>query len=172
MRRNLDEELRQFLEEPVDVLSLIKQLDFSEEEVEHAAMEQPGLFLEAARIRVQKMRKRAQAKMAFEAESARTRLHIAGTVQHKKDKSILVKSVRIAERRYEAALREEEFAKALMEAFRERKDATKIIVDARWAEAGNAVRRAKEQEGRNLARKVQKEVRRRYQELPEEDDDG
>lgn len=169
MRRNFDEELQDFLEKPVDVIRLIDQLDFSEEEVEHAAMEQPRLFLEAARLRVQKMRKRAQAKMAFESEKARTRIHTVGTVQHKADKSILVKTVRVAERRLEAALREEEFTKALMEAFRERKDATRIIVDARWAEAGNAVRKAKEQEGRNLARKVQKDLRRRYQDLPEEE---
>ena len=170
--RDFDAELRKYIGEPVDVLALIKQLAFTEEDVESAAMLQPTLYLDAARLRVQKMRKRAQAKIAWEVEKAQARIRIAGTVQEKTDRSVLKKSVRMAERAYESALAVEEFCKSLMIAFKERKDALRIVMDGRWAEAGSVVRKLKEREGQELARKVQRNVRDRYRALPLEEDDS
>jgi hypothetical protein len=169
--RDYDIELRDYLKQPVDVLALIKKLDFSEEDFEGAAMEQPALYLDAARLRVQKMRKRAQAKIASETEKAQARIRIQGTIQEKNDRTTLKKTVRVAERAYEFALSVEEFTKGLMRAFEERDKAIAIIKDARWAESGNVVRRLKEKEGRELARKAQQNVRDRYRNLRTEDDD-
>jgi len=169
--RDYDIELRDYLKQPVDVLALIKKLDFSEEDFEGAAMEQPALYLDAARLRVQKMRKRAQAKIASETEKAQARIRIQGTIQEKNDRTTLKKTVRMAERAYEYALSVEEFCKGLMRAFEERDKAIAIIKDARWAEAGNVVRRVKEKEGRDLARRAQQDVRQRYSKLREDDDE-
>src|ERR1039458_6308655 len=170
--RDYDIELRDYLKQPVDVLALIKKLAFSEEDFEGAAMEQPALYLDAARLRVQKTRQRAQAKIGFETEKAQARIRIQGTVQEKSDRSTLKAAVRNAERHYEFALSVEEFCKGLMRAFEERDKAIAIIKDARWAESRNVVPRLKEKEGRELARRAQQDVRQRYSNLRTEDDDG
>lgn len=169
--RNFDDELREYIAKPVDVLELIRKLGFSEENVETAAMEQPTLYLDASRLYVKTMRRRAQTKMAAETEKAKARLRIQGTVQEKTDRSLLKKDVRVAQRAFDTAEQHETFAKSLMDAVRMQKNAIAIVMDGRWAEAGSVMRRSKEREGRELARKVQSDVRQRYRGLREVDED-
>ena len=175
------ETFREYLERPVDVVRLIEKLDFEEEDAEGAAREQPSLLLEVARFRVQKMRRRIQSEMAFDTAKARARLKLrakksAGaklTETAISDKVLLRSSVRLALKKSNRAKWEEEFTKLLLEAYRQRKDAIRIIIDARWAETGSAVRKAKLEEGKALKNKLVKEVRRRYKgsRLGGDDDD-
>ena len=169
--RDFDDELREYIAKPVDVLELIRKLGFSEENVETAAMEQPTLYLDASRLYVKTMRRRAQTKMAAETEKAKARLRIQGTVQEKTDRSLLKKDVRVAQRAFDTAEQHETFAKSLMDAVRMQKNAIAIVMDGRWAEAGSVMRRSKEREGRELAHKVQSDVRQRYRGLREVDED-
>jgi hypothetical protein len=177
----MDKELQRFLDKTVDLRRLIRKLDFVDEAVEDAVVEQPRLFLEASRYRVQKMRKRVQKTLAYESDRA----VIATKLRERKDergKRILTEgavsdkaaqktSVLNLRKAMEFSYVEEKFAEHMIEAFRQRRDALKIIVDARMAEVGGEIRKIKEQAGHNKMKRVQKEVRARYKRLAEGDSD-
>ena len=56
----------QFLREQSDITKLVSKLDVDEIDIITAAKEQPGLYIKAARYRVQKMRRRIRMESEFD----------------------------------------------------------------------------------------------------------
>lgn len=122
---------------------LIESLTIVSENIIAEAVRQPRLFIEAARYRVAKMRARTAAEMALEqyagAVGLKIRAHNDGkerlTVDHIKARiQRLPRHQELQTAVHEAEAREE-FAKLLLEAFRQRRDALRIISDAEHYEA-------------------------------------
>ena len=149
------QEIRKYLRSPVKLKSLIRQLDFDEEDLPSAILKQPSLFLEASRYRVQRMRKRFQAEAIYEKE----RVEAALAIRRKKRKTkiteayikdLVARRLEEPQERIDNARELEEFAKLLLDAYRYRKDACKILSELLGAEAtaqGRLVRRGIELRG-------------------------
>lgn len=167
----MDIKLVKYIEQEVDLHDLIDTLDFSDEDIESAATQQPGLFLEAARFRVQKMRQRAQAEFRLDLAAANRAVQLREiksedgkkvfTEPAIKERVMKTKKVRIIRRKMERAFEAEEFGKLLVEAFRQRKDAIKIVMDSRLAEVGGDIKAARDESNKKLRKKLQREVRER-----------
>lgn len=174
-------ELNEYLSRKTDLRELIKKLDFTEEEVEDAAKEQPKMFLRATRYRVQKMRDKVEAELAYENKVAK----LSSKYQRRKDdkgkrtltegavkaRVQLDKKVQILRRKMEMSYVHEKFSELLVEAYRSREKAIKVIIDARWAEAGSALKHMKEEGAKKMSRRLQKEVRDRYRHMRGSSDD-
>lgn len=118
---------------------LLGQLPVLDENILAEAVRQPLLFVEAARYRVQKMRKRALAGAKLEAERARIALKIRnkknaqgdkmteGALKERLETSPLIQNLRRAS---DAAYEEEEWAKLILEAYRQRNSAIKVVAEA------------------------------------------
>jgi hypothetical protein len=129
----------------VDVRKLLDRLEFSEGNLIEAAGEQAKLFYEATRLRTQKMRKRLhqehlgdilRAQLSLE---ARSEFMAAGERFTTADLNSSVLStpewgehIRLLEK----ALAVEDAAKMLVEAYRHRKEALRVILDQNRAELG------------------------------------
>jgi len=127
-----------------DASLLIDALDINADLLEKAAMVQPKLFLEAARIRVQKMRSRRIYESMLEAKKASLGLRIRRkhaelgeklTEAHITSRILQDEAVTEIAGKLHRAEEEEEFAKLLVEAFRQRRDVLKVISEQRNAEA-------------------------------------
>lgn len=117
---------------------LIDSLRIVSEDIKQEAMDQPTLFLAAARYRVDMMRKRAKAGAELEAKKARLTVAIRnkknekgekmteGTLKATIEKNEVVMAMRDASDR---AYEDEEFAKLLVEAYRQRRDSIRIVAD-------------------------------------------
>jgi hypothetical protein len=122
---------------------LIERLSILDENILKEAAEQPVLFLEAARYRVVVMRKRSEAVARKEYASSKLSLLIRAKVKATgdritedtvKSKVFRNKQYRVIHERAERTYEEEEFSKLLLEAYRMRRDAIRIIADAGRAE--------------------------------------
>ncbi len=131
------------LRSKVDLDTLVKSLDFIDEEVADAAKRQPAFLLVAGIYRVRKMRKkqRREAKLklyrAQKAKQIRTDLSELGQrVTDKQVEERLSRSKTIIEltRLLEEAEQEEEFAKLLLDSWRMRGSSLKIVADLVGAE--------------------------------------
>jgi hypothetical protein len=176
---NLDFE--EYLKRNVDLKELISKLDFTEEEVEYAAMEQPKLFLRVSRFRVQKMRDRVEAELSYENKLAQ----YSSKYQERKDekgkrqltegavkaKVQLKPEIQKLRKRMELSFVFEKASELLVEAYRSREKAIKIIMDARWAEGGKLIRQATEEGGKKAAKKLARDIRDRYKHLRSESSD-
>lgn len=133
------------LDEPVDLQGLIEKLDFSEENILVANREQPSLFLEASRYRVKKMRGRIQAESNLKAEEAKAGLFLrakkklapkAGVTEgYIKDKIFVHPEVVIARERLDKSQVYEEWAKLLLETYRQRGRTIQTLAELLGAEA-------------------------------------
>lgn len=130
------------LGDSVNLNELINSLELSEEALAHEILEQPKLFLQAARYRVEKMKVRMRA----EAVLNQIQLETAGKVrQTEADVKVTEKyiqeqtdqdpSVRAAQRAFDDAKVMEEWSKLLLDSFRERGSSCKVIVQLLGAEA-------------------------------------
>jgi hypothetical protein len=159
--------LQDILERPVNVTKLLEKLDFADEAVIGAAREQAQLFLEAARLRIQKMRERVEA----ESQLALVKSELSIKIRHKAvtrgDKiteghvaARLAKNSQVieAQEKFNRAEEEEEFSKLLVEAFRMRRDAEKIVGDLIGAE----VYVARQQEGHESLTKIREKLSAKY----------
>ncbi len=131
------------LRKKVNLIRLLRLLDFSDEEVVDASKQQPKLFVEAVRFRVQKMRHRTQLEsqlsLAKSQKSSKFRAKAKergervteGQVSERMntDPEIISLSAQVS-----AAEEEEEYSKLLLEAFRMRRDALKVVADVIGAE--------------------------------------
>ena len=123
-----------------DVDALINSLQIVDENVCAEAVKQPLLFVEAARYRVSKMRGRAMADAALDELTSRLSLmHRARATDKPTNdhiKALVQKNPKwkVARDRLQRAEESEEFSKLLLEAFRSRDRALKIIADAHWYE--------------------------------------
>jgi hypothetical protein len=131
------------LDEPVDLALLIQHLDFSEENIIMADREQPGYFLEASRYRVKKLRSRIAKESALDSEKAKASLFFRSkkgkregvTEAYIKEKVVLDPRVQKSRELYDRSLVYEEWAKLLLEAYRERGRAIKTLAELLGAEA-------------------------------------
>jgi len=147
--------------------TLIQHLPLVDENILAEAARQPILFIDAVRFRVAAMRRRAQA--VAELESKRSR--IALTIRRQKDptgkkqftetalKEKVESQTVICELRasMERAYEMEEFAKLILEAYRMRRDAIRVIAESQIAEG---MRETKEIEHIEQSSKVRREARR------------
>lgn len=129
----------------VDLRALLAKLDFQDTNVVAAAQEQGRLFFEASKLRTQKARLRMNREARLELVRAevllaeRQSLIAAGQPFTQKELAALVQvnpGVRKAERLLRAALEQEEAAKLLVDAFKHRKEALRIVLEQNRAEIG------------------------------------
>ena len=142
------------LEAPVDLRALISKLEFSEEDVARAAREQARLFLEASRYRVLCMRKRMKAEAAYKLLCSQESLKLRRAkraLADKKDKSALTEkfisdrvsvepNVVQARRQLDLQTVYEEWGKLLVDAYKQRRDACRILAEIMGAEASAELR--------------------------------
>lgn len=143
----------------IDLGKLLKKLTLEDTTIVPDSLEQPSLFLEAGRLRVQKMRARVSAEMELKLAKAQVYLdarkgaEAAGTkaTETTLDNQVLVNpKVRKLATRFTVAQEEEEFADLLVQAYRMRRDALRILADMAQVElslAQGQARRASQTAG-------------------------
>ena len=132
--------LLELLEEQVDVRRLIDKIEFSESSLMEAAFNQPKLFWESGRLRVQQMQKRAMLETKIDLERSLSGLKIRGKTDSKgkkkyseggvKERIILSSTVKELTKLLDKAQLEEELGKNLVDAYRMRRDVLRIVIDA------------------------------------------
>ena len=141
--------LEAILAEPVDLARLIEHLDFTEENLIQANREQPALFLEASRYRVKRMRQRITAETLLDTEKAQAGIFFRLKKRNEKDKGkgstlteayikekvIVDKSVVAAREAFDKATVYEEWARHLLDAYKQRGYAIQNLAELLGAEA-------------------------------------
>jgi hypothetical protein len=165
------ENLQNILDEPVDLKGLLKKLDFTEEDLIRADLEQPRLYMEASRFRVRLMRKVIQAEAALELVSVGSALRIRKKYREL-GKSITESAIkeRVAnnpdvqdcKKRLGEVEAMEEWAKLLLEAFKMRRDAVKILAEVLGAEANAEIRHQRKEFELEGYSKLKDRVRKKY----------
>jgi hypothetical protein len=163
--------------------SLIQSLALVDENILAEAARQPILFIDAARYRVGAMRRRAQAAAELDATRSRVALVLrarnnSGEREKKltdagvKDKVETQTAVRTLRAGMERAYEVEELSKLILEAYRMRRDAIRVIAETQIAEG---MRGSKEVERIEQTRKIHARARtldaRRNQVQPDEGND-
>jgi hypothetical protein len=170
MKKNI--QLAELLLEPVNLGELIDKLDFSEENIIRANREQPSLFLEASRYRVKKLRSRIQAESKYEMQQSKSSLFLrslkkkgergAITEGYIKDKVRVRPKVVVARKKFDNAQAHEEWAKLLLEAYRQRGSAIKTLAENLGAEANAQARLQRKDLETEGYEKLKAAVRKRY----------
>jgi len=131
------------ISESVDIKTLLEKLSFVEEETGPAAREQPMLYLYAARLRVQALRRTEKAKAALKLirsqKAAKIREEVAGSGERATEGRVgelltVSKVIQKAEEELRIAEEQEEYTKHILEAYRMRRDALKVVVELLGAE--------------------------------------
>lgn len=146
----------EILKIPIEIENLLRELDFTQENLAQAALSQGRLFAQAARYYVQRMRARMAAETVYDEGKAsvgqfhrkqefdkRLKLGSKGkemTESQLKELVYLDKSIKELKSRQDRAESHEEFAKQLLEAFRWRGTAVKILAGVLVDEARSEVR--------------------------------
>lgn len=177
----MDKVLRDFLNAPVQLKKLLRSLDFADEDITRAAAETPSLYLSAGRFRVQKMKERMGALRRLDVAHAEEGLRLRKernpqgrkkyTEPQIKEKIVVALDVRLKRRRLDRAYEEEEFAKILLDSYRYRKDALRVIVEGNLAEGAGELREAKENMVRRDMVRMGKKVRRKFRRVYRDEDD-
>jgi len=176
MKHDIQSAIELLLEAPVDIRQLIKKLEFSDEDVARATMEQAKLFLEASRYRVLCMRKRLRAVATYELLCSQEALKLRRAKRalvDKKDKSQLTEksiSDRIsvlstvvqARRELDIETVYEEWSKLLVDAYKQRRDACRILAEIMGAEASAELRVARSEAAVRGLKHLRKEVNARW----------
>lgn len=161
----------------MDVDVLIDKLSLVAENILEEAANQPLAYVEASRYRVDKMRVRAHAAANLEYLRARVgmllrqRFRANGekvTEWAVKERVTCNKKVRIAIRTLDNAEAEEEFAKLLLDAYKQRRDAVRIIGESQLAEGTRGTRELEYIQQKDKMRKVAREVQSARQRLTED----
>lgn len=159
---------------PVTSKELIRDLGVVSENILAEAARQPTMFIQAARYRVGKMRKRAEAIAAYDyhvanlAMKTRNRRNASGEKPYTegalKEKVACNSDTRRLQTIQDRAYEEEEFSKQILRAFEMRRDAIRIIADAQNREVlreGSEVDRIQQKNKlRSEARKLEERRRR------------
>ena len=139
----MSKDVERIITERVIVDDLIKGLSFSDEEVVDAAKMQPTLFLHASRLRIQTMRNRVAAEARLQAERAeragKFRMRGKEAGERVTEGQVQERLARIPEiikltKEVTDAEEYEEWSKLLLEAYRMRRDALKVVADMLGAE--------------------------------------
>lgn len=125
------------------VVDLLAKLDFEDHEVLSAATSQPALYMKACDYRVACMRKQQQAEFRLDVVRADTAAKLRDEYAERGEKiaeklmnELLDgnKDVQAARVESETADRGEEYSKLLVEAYRHRRDALRVVADMMRAE--------------------------------------
>jgi hypothetical protein len=150
---------------------LLSKLSFAEENLPQATLEQPSLFLDAARYRVQKLRLKIQAKSSYETVWAKSaneiRTKMSGTKLTKDYIENLVITrppVIAAKKTLDEAMVSDEWAQLLLEAFRMRSHACKGMVDILRAETASDFRQELQGKQKKELDALVEEVEKRFNE--------
>lgn len=144
------------LDEPVDLQQLIKDLDFTEENLTGAVLVQGRLFVTASRYYVRKMRSRMAVEMEYDRKKSelgqfyrqkeqerRKKFGLKGkemTESQLKEKVLLTPTIQLLKQKLDKAELYEEYAKQLLEAYRWRGTACKILAGVLTDEARSDLR--------------------------------
>jgi len=129
----------------VDIKRLLRKLDFQDTEVVAAAQEQSILFFEASKLRTQKARIRMNREAIVDLVKSEVLLSERATLMEAGESftmgslnaQVTVHSdYQKATRRLRMAIEEEEAAKLLLDAYKHRRDALKIVLEQNRAELG------------------------------------
>ena len=160
--------------------SLVAKLAVIDEDIKREAAEQPQAFIAAARYRVDKMRNRAAAVAKYEEHRAslglrmRARRDSGGKKPSEGNVKDAVESNSLTQKLHaemQVAYAYEEFAKLLLEAYRQRRDGIRIIHEAQLAEGGGEMREVLRNEERNRSKKRAIALDRQRRGLEADDDD-
>ncbi len=152
----------------LDLRTLLGRLEFSEENLEQAVLEQAKLFMVAANYRVLKMRQRQQVEGQLKQQTAALALQYRKKARTKNGKrqltegylsDLLAWSPRLGglKEKTQRAEQLEEYAKLLLEAFRQRRDALKILATFAYLEDSVRLKQA----GMDRIRATREELRER-----------
>jgi hypothetical protein len=168
--------LDEILAEPVDLKALIEHLDFSEENIIQANREQAQLFLEASRYRVKRMRARIQFESALDVEKSEASIFLRLKKRNEKDvkkganltepymkaKIEVDPAVQEARSKFDNAQVYEEWAKLLLEAYRQRGRTIQTLAELLGAEANAQAKLARKELELEGLDNLKKAVRKRY----------
>lgn len=165
-------EFENILKDPVDVYGLIESLDFTEENLVEACLQQGKLFLEASRYRVKKMRRKIEAKAKLEAAETRVSLHYrikkqkgtrgSMTEGYIRDRVGTHPDVLSAKKKLGEAVVAEEWAEALLEAYKMRDSACRVLSRILGAEAVAEHKAVRVEGEKNALDKMKDRLRSKY----------
>jgi hypothetical protein len=150
------------------VSDIINSLAIVAENIDEEAIMQPMLFVDAARYRVAKMRVRAQAETALDQITGELGLTIRarGSDSSERITNDYIKSrvqkhpkFRRLQTELQQAEQKEEFSKLLLEAYRMRRDALRIVAESQAAEG---LRQVSGIERKSAERRLSQEARKLY----------
>lgn len=173
----MSKQLDTILNKPVNLRGLIENISFNPDQLEDAALEQPGLYLEASRYRTLKMRKSKSRELQLDLVRAELGLQYRKKRQtgDKMTEAAIKEAVMLepemtdAQKALNKAEEEEEFAKGLVEVFRQRLHVLNILKDIRISEAPNVVKRVRNEMAVGQMRKAAEKARERFDESKGED---
>lgn len=136
-------EMMEMINRRVNIRRLIRSVDFPDESVGQAAKDQPKLFLKAARFRAQKLREKLTAESNLEQAKAYAGAKIREQIisDGKRDTAPAIQEqlirdqrIKTLEKEFHDALAIEEYAKLLVETYRQRKSSIEAVIDLMGAE--------------------------------------
>lgn len=155
---------------------LIERLGIVEENILQEAALQPQRFVDAAKYRVAKMRKVSAASAAVDYKKSKLALQIRankdaegtkpteGYIRERIEASQHIVALRVE---LEKAYAEEEFAKLLLEAYRMRRDAIRVMADYQNMQGMSEMREVDRAESRRKMLKAATELHKRRKKLDE-----
>lgn len=153
----------------VNVQDLITNISFTEETLAQALLDQPKFFLDASRYRIAKMKTRMQAESRLNQIQTETAVKVRAGAQDRKitEKHIQEQvarnaNVKAAQVKYDEAKLLEEWAKLLLDSFRERGSMAKALISLIGAEAAVETGFVKSELERMGVSKLRDKVRSRF----------
>lgn len=172
------------LDHPVNLVELVRKVGFDVDNLDEAGMEQSKLFLEAGRFRVQKVRKHSAAKQEYERVYAEQRIAARRITSGGKkkyteggvsDKASVVGAVAQAQKAMDAAAAEEEWAKVLTEAYKQRAQMIMVLGRIQASEISSEVKAAQHDVAKATMNKMKQKLRAqtdaKYAALEDEEED-
>ena len=152
----------------IDVKQLISKIDFTEETLAQAHLEQAGLLFAASEYRIQKLRDRLRVDAACSEAETSAAMKLRRTSEEKLTEAAIKevvsasKDVVIARRNADEAKVMDEFAKILVDAFHERGSMIKSLVNLVGASAASESRFIQAELERMGLSRIKENIRKRY----------
>lgn len=168
--KQVEQELREILERPVNVKKLIDSMFFETDDLESVAAFQPSIRLKTGKFRAQSMMRLKNLQRKYRKIAAEKSLDIRHrktglTETAIKGRLALDKDVQEAERRADYAEVYDEFAKQLVEVAKERGMVIAILIRLRASETSSEVRSVKNNEEVERMRHKAHKVRKAFEDL-------
>jgi hypothetical protein len=168
------------MDDEIDIRKVLKKIDFVEENVKHANLNQPLLQLEVAKYKVQKFRRRVSLETKFNLERARKAIRFRRSHNEGKTKAITEPALKALldrdaelyqlQKKVNRAIVEEEFAKQLFEVFKQRQSAIKIVAEFRKLETAKSLIDAEKEMQVEKHKRAVKMLRENYHKQKEDED--